>query len=250
MLSLVLALWYAFLMFAMSKLMTKTTEYKWGDDCIDTMAGGAMAAAVVLFIHSCITGGFHALHGAQEDPPSFAQTCIMLALSAGYIAAAAFLAGPLAKKKKENMDSDKYAMGRFISAVSVMIGFLPYFSCVLSFAHLIIDNLGFAQGGVEGQIWLAVVSTAVGMGLILLIAKTSLGKKEPEVCDVLIGLGGFIVGAAWASFLDNSVVMMLESEDGGHPFLPKVQMAVCLTSFILPTYCLYVKPLQKAAQTK
>jgi len=246
MLTCVLVLWYAFLMFAVSKLMTKTTQYKWGDGCTDNMAGGAMASAFVLFVHACITGGSHALHGDQVNPPSFMQTLLMLAISAGYIAAAAFLVPVLAKK----VDPNKYAMSRVISVVSHVLGVLPYFSCVLSLSHLIVDNLGFADGDVTGQLWLAAASTFVGVGLILLVAKTAIGKEQPALCGVFIGLGGFIVGAAWAGLLDNSVVMMLAGEVDGHPFYPKVQIAVLLTSFILPTYCLYVKPMQKAAQTK
>jgi len=235
-----LVIWYSFLSVALFHLVKNTCEREFGDDVVDSMTGGALAAGFVLLVHMAISGSYQQVDGPHTNPPTLVQTWIMLALSAVYLAAAIFLT-PLVQKR---IDASSYSHKRGLTVVSKILGWLPYLSGVMSFGHLIVDH---AQGGgssdaVTTHLVLAVASTAVGILMILLCAYVPALKNSASTTDVLVGLGGFMTGAALTSLMNNSVNMMLQGKGYAHPFIEKLEITVVLTAFVFPTYCLYLKP--------
>jgi len=235
-----LVAWYAVLSFACFHLIKNTCERAFGDDTIDSMAGGAMAAGFVLLVHMVISGSYQQIGGAHEHAPSWLQTMTMFGVGAFYLALAIVTQPALAKRMAK--PECQYLNKRVLTVVSNVLGLLPYFSIVLSFGHLIVDNLGFTSDAVTTHLHLAVATTAVGVFLILLCAYVPALKNNADATGVLVGLGGFMMGAAWSSLMNNSMTMMLQGKGYAHPFIEKLELTAVLTAFVFPTYCLYLKP--------
>jgi len=235
-----LMIWYAFLSFALFHLVKNTCQREFGDGTVDSMAGGAMAAGFVLLVHYAISGSYQQVGGAHTNPPSWMETMTTLVVSAVYLAGAIVLQ-PVVKKR---IDASPYSHKRALTVVSNVLGLLPYFSIVLSFGHLIIDQVqsGGSSDAVTTHLLHAVASTAVGVLMIFLCAYVPALKNSLATTALLVGLGGFMIGAAWSSLMDNSVTMMLAGKGFAHPFIEKLEITAVLTAFVFPTYCFYLKP--------
>jgi hypothetical protein len=244
----VLALfWYA--------VVGKFTDRATDATSINTLAGAALAAGTVLWIHMVIAGGYHTIEDPRPAKPGFYENLVMNCFSFGYIAVA-IVVGPKVQKWSDALKAVPPASGsqrdslktywkkRAVDSLGVFVSFLPYYSCVLSLGHLIIDNLGYEDGAIEARLYLAVISSLIGMFLIFLVGKVKFFSEEESLSSILIGLGGFMAGTAWANLLNNSINMMAHGYT--HPFKLKLMITCFLTAIVFPVYFYYFKPLVDA----
>mmetsp|Transcript_38331 Transcript_38331/g.59627 ORF Transcript_38331/g.59627 Transcript_38331/m.59627 type:complete len:261 (-) Transcript_38331:88-870(-) len=250
-----LVVFYAVLALFWYAVVGKFTDRATDASSINTLAGAALAAGTVLWIHMVIAGEYHTIEDPRPAKPGFYENLFMNCFSFGYIAVA-LVAGPKVQKWSDALKAVPPASGsqrdslktywkkRAVDSFSVFVSFLPYYSCVLSLGHLIIDNLGYKEGAIEARLYLAVISSLIGMFLIVLVGKVKFFSEEKSLSSILIGLGGFMAGTAWANLLNNSINMMAHGYT--HPFKLKFAITCFLTAIVFPVYFNYFKPLVDA----
>jgi hypothetical protein len=243
--------WYALVALFFHFVVSKATERGWGDDLQAAMAGGALAGGFVLWCHMMITGTYHTIEAPRAAAPPLMTVVILNALSVFYIALSLICLPVLSRKSKSYIDaavgSSGYWKLRMCSIAKAFVSWLPYFSFVLSLAHLVLEHTGYSSGSISAQLCLALTSTAIGILLIYLCAYVPFLKRDTEIAQqlsaMLVGLGGFMVGVAWSNLLDNSINMMIKGRGYAHPFPVKLGITAFLSAFIFPVYCWYLKPL-------
>jgi len=244
-----LVVFYSVLALVWYYVVGKCTDRDTDADSINTLAGAALAAGIVLWVHMMLAGGYHTIEDPRPTKPGFYENLFMNCFSFIYIAVALMVAPKVQKwsdalKVKVVGSLRMYWKKRVVDSFGVFVGFLPYYSCVLSLGHFIIDNLGYAEGVIESRLYLAVVSSLIGMFLIVLVAKVKFLSEDPNFSSMFIGLGGFMAGAAWANLLNNSINMMAHGYT--HPFKLKFAITCFLTAIVFPVYFNYFKPLVDA----
>jgi hypothetical protein len=220
------------------------TRRDWSEGTITTLTGASLAAGFVLWVHMILVGSYQTVEDPHPTAPGMDKTLVLNCFGLLYIALACVVATPL-KKVIDNTDKAKdYVKWRTLSVVATFLSILPYFSCVLSLGHLILDNLGYDGGAIEARLYLAVISSLIGMFLIVLVAKVERLREDTTLSGCLIGLGGFMAGTAWANLLNNSINMMAHGYT--HPFKLKFMVTCFLTAIVFPVYFYYFKPLVDA----
>merc|ERR1719491_2324459 len=104
-----------------------------------------------------------------------------------YILVACVATPPLKKMQKNAEQSKNYWLSRLFSLLVIFVAWLPFFSCILSLGHLIVDNLGYQFGAIEARLLCAVVTTVIGFALIQICARSPVGKSV-EISNVLLEL--------------------------------------------------------------
>jgi len=235
-----MVLFYAVLAVFWYNTVDRLTTKGWSEDTVNKLTGGALAAGTVLWCHMLLVGSYQTIEDPHPDAPGFGKTLLLHCFSFLYIAIACTVKGPTDRLVANTDKGKQYVKWRAASILGVYVNWLPYLSCVKSLGHLIIDNLGYQQGAIESRLLVALVSTLIGTGLIILCAKVFRDTKG-VVGGILIGLGGFMVGAAWAGLLNNSINQMVKGYK--HPFVAKLEVTSLLTACVLPTYFFYLKPM-------
>jgi hypothetical protein len=218
----------------------KCTTKGWSDGSINTLTGAALAAGTVLWVHMVIAGAYHTIEDPRPTKPTLNQSVFMSCFSFVWILVAVVCTPYVARASEAAERSKAYWKKRVIDCTAVFVGFLPYYSCVLSFGHLILDNCGYDVGAVEARLYLAALSTFIGMGMIVLCAKWRRIARDENLSGMLVGLGGFMTGSAWANILNNSINMMADGDE--HPFEMKFALISFLTAVVFPVYFYYFKP--------
>lgn len=234
----VLLIWYALLNVLIG-------GKKLADDAKNQMTGAGLASAFVLLVHTVISGNYQAIEGPNRTPPSYSESLIMLGLSVLYLTLAV-LSTPSVSRSVSSAGS--YWRKRVNATLLSFIFFLPRLSLALSVANLIIDNMGYPPGDMSARVALILVNIAIGLFMIAVCAYVPMFKKQnsetaEQLSQLLVGLGGFVVGMAWAGLLDNSINMMSQGKGYASAFMYKLGIVVILTSIIFPVYYLYLKPL-------
>jgi hypothetical protein len=235
-----LTFFYAALALVWYFVVGKCTTRGWSDGTVNTLTGAALAAGTVLWVHMVIAGGYHTVEDPRPTKPSFFESVFMNCFSFVWIVVAIAFTPRVARASEEAERSKAYWKKRVIDSLAVFVSFLPYYSCVLSFGHLILDNCGYDVGAVEARLYLAALSTFIGMGLIVFCAKVKRIARDEHLSGMLVGLGGFMTGSAWANILNNSINMMAEGYE--HPFKAKFICISLLTAIVFPVYFYYFKP--------
>jgi len=257
---LVLMVYYAVLIFVFHTLLKKLTKQKQNDKEEEKVAGGALAGGLVLFCHSLIIGSQQSMGGAPV-PTSFRTACMLNVFSVGVLVVSVFglrylapIKASLLERSTMGNQAGVYWKLRACRIGRVILKHLPKFSFIVSIAHIIVDHMGYNKGSAGAQLLLACTSTVIGILIIYFCASVPALNRDSAVSkdtnSMLVGLGGFIVGAAWSSMLDNSVSMMIEGEDYKHPFIVKMAIISFITAFVVPVYCYYLKPMIRAGEGK
>jgi hypothetical protein len=217
------------------------TKMGWSEGTISNLTGSALAAGVILWIHMILVGSYQTVEDPHPKAPNMDKTLVLNCFGLLYIVLACIVTKPVNNALKVTDKGKQYVKYRLLTIINVFVGWLPYYSCVCSLGHLIIDNWGYQEGAIEARLLMALVTTFIGFGLIILCAKVEAIRNDTVITGVLVGLGGFMVGAAWSGLLNNSINQMVKGY--GHPFVTKLEVTSFLTACILPTYFWYLKPL-------
>lgn len=214
---------------------------RWSEDTINNMTGGALAAGIHLWVQMMVVGEYQTIEEPRPKAPNLDKTLVLNAFGLLYLVIAVVLSAPVNKLLQNYKPERMYVKWRVVSVLKIFVNWLPYFSCLQALGHLIIDNSGYQAGAIEARLLHCSATTFVGTGFIIMCAKVEAIRSKPTLCEIFVGLGGFMVGAAWAGLLNNSINLMVEGVK--HPFLTKLEVSMVLTACVLPTYFYYLKPL-------
>lgn len=256
---LALAVWYVVLMALVRHIIVPLVGKTWpypspyasGDATENKMAGSALAAGSVLWLHMVISGAYQTIELPHMHPPTRSESCAMLVISLVMLGVAMSCIAPIAKRKKE---SQGYWSGRCWDVLGNFVSVLPYFSAAFSIAHMLVENVGYPRGEVEAHLLVTLASTAVGVLTVSACAYFPYLKDGSDVAEqlsaLLVGLGGFLMGVAWYSLLDNSIITMIGKGSGdGDNFISRFETVTFLSVIIVPIYVLYIKPITIAKTT-
>jgi hypothetical protein len=232
---------YALLAVFWYNVVGRVTRKNWSEGTITKLTGAALAAGTVLWVHMVIVGSYQTIEDPHPNAPGMNKTVFLQCFGLLYIVLECVVTKPLNTAIKNTDKDNKYFKWRTLKVLDVFVGFLKKYSCVTSLAHLIVDNLGYQEGAIEARLVLALVSTFVGIFLIVLCAKVKVLSEDKVLASIFVDLGGFMVGAAWSGLLNNSINQMVKGYR--HPFVSKLEVTCFLTACILPTYFFYLKPL-------
>jgi hypothetical protein len=217
------------------------TKKGWSEGTISNLTGSALAAGIVLWVHMLLVGNYQTVEDPHPKAPNMDKTLVLNCFGLLYVVLACLITKPVNRELANTDKGKQYVKYRTLTVLNVFVGWLPYYSCVCSLGHLIIDNWGYQEGAIEARLLMALVTTFLGFGLIILCAKVKAIREDTVITGILVGLGGFMVGAAWSGLLNNSINQMVKGYK--HPFVTKLEVISFLTVCILPTYFYYLKPL-------
>lgn len=222
----------------------------WWDDVETNLLGAALGAGFVLLTKMAIHGDFHNFMTSKDAglKPAIWQTCAFTLFAAVTVLLAVYGAPPLKKRVAAMAEQHRYWMGRLSATGVAFIGCLPNFTVAVSLEQVVLHHIGLPPASVLARLVTAVISTAMGLTLLLLCAFVPCLKRAEIYSQswtaVLLLVGGFWMAMSWAHLLTQAVHMACQ----GMGYTPTQQyihttvLILCMDAIVIPAYVCFLKP--------
>lgn len=215
----------------------------WYDATETALAGGAFAGGFVTVVDQVLKG--HASGGSENALVSDDDSRLHGAFAFATCVAAVCLVPPINNLKKKY--ARYYWFCRFLDFLNAFIGILPYFTVSLGITKYACSILAVGPNTHMASLVSVMVASVTGVAMILACAffPCLKGKSddEKECAGLILGFGGYIIGAKWSGMICNSVQDLPDGRDLDTHRKVEMTMGILfiINVILVPVYVIYIK---------